>query len=166
MSILFEQLLEALDLDEALNESIDSDIIEIDVDFLIEPSDSVDDIKQSLKSNFNIDLVEYDNSGYGKATLCGSKQDLIKYLTSAKYGDNDVEWVEEYYPELLESCDKELKEDISTTPGKDKAFNLINEFDNSRDMLEELIRYLPENTVKEFIDYYAENFMGIGDDWE
>lgn len=53
----------------------------------------------------------------------------------------------------------------SQRPGMSKAFELIDEYGaDPSEMLDELLRYLPDDMVKEFIDYYGENFLGLFDE--
>ena len=92
--------------DEDLDEALD-DIVSVDVDFNIDDGEDFNEIKNYLKDKFNIDVVRYDPDGlYDNITLQGSKENLVKYL-STDYGgydedDPDIEWVEEFFPELLD----------------------------------------------------------------
>ena len=100
------------DLDEALD-----DIVSVDVDFNIDDGEDFDEIKNYLKDKFNIDVVRYDPDGlYDNITLQGSKENLVKYL-STDYGgydedDPDIGWVEEFFPELFEDLNED--KDLST----------------------------------------------------
>lgn len=51
-------------------------------------------------------------------------------------------------------------------PAATKIFNFIEMGADPADILDELLRFLPDGALVDFADYYGENFLGIGDDWE
>lgn len=95
-------------LDESLNESVDS-IVTITLGFVNGNDETEDEIRDWLKSDYNLYLVKYDPNNFDdEATIRGTKEDLINYITGDySDGDCDLEWIEEFYPELL---DESLKE--------------------------------------------------------
>ena len=101
------------------------------------------------------------------------------YEILSKYGDPD-EYVDEVFKrapreEQLKmvslitprNMDESLKEDFSDArPAATKIFNFIEMGADPAAILDELLRFLPDSALVDFADYYGENFLGIGDDWE
>lgn len=101
------------------------------------------------------------------------------YEILSKYGDPD-EYVDEVFKrapreEQLKmvslitprNMDESLKEDFSDArPAATKIFNFIEMGADPAAILDELLRFLPDDALVDFADYYGENFLGIGDDWE
>lgn len=101
------------------------------------------------------------------------------YEILSKYGDID-EYVDEVFKrapreEQLKmvslitpkDMDESLKEDFSDArPAATKIFNFVEMGADPAAILDELLRFLPDDALVDFADYYGENFLGIGDDWE
>ena len=82
---------------------------------------------------------------------------------------------------LKEVCETGVNLDASSNvnesfedarPGSTKIRNFIEMGADPADILDELLRFLPDGAtidgtaLADFADYYGENFLGIGDDWE
>lgn len=62
---------------------------------------------------------------------------------------------------------RNVQEDFSDArPAATKIFNFIEMGADPAAILDELLRFLPDSALVDFADYYGENFLGIGDDWE
>ena len=62
---------------------------------------------------------------------------------------------------------RNVQEDFSDArPAATKIFNFIEMGADPAAILDELLRFLPDGALVDFADYYGENFLGIGDDWE
>ena len=60
-----------------------------------------------------------------------------------------------------------LKEDFADArPATTKIRNFIEMGADPAAILDELLRFLPDSALTDFADYYGENFLGTGDDWE
>lgn len=65
------------------------------------------------------------------------------------------------------SLKESLKEDFADArPASTKISNFIEMGADPAAILDELLRFLPDSALADFADYYGENFLGIGDDWE
>lgn len=63
--------------------------------------------------------------------------------------------------------DESLQEDFSDArPATTKIFGFVEMGADPAAILDELLRFLPDDALVDFADYYGENFLGIGDDWE
>lgn len=139
-------------LDESLKESVeDDDLTEV-----------------FLKYHEDADNFRANQSGFD-----------AMYEILSKYGDPD-EYVDEVFKrapreEQLKmvslitpkNMDESLKEDFSDArPAATKIFNFIEMGADPADILDELLRFLPDSALVDFADYYGENFLGIGDDWD
>lgn len=52
-------------------------------------------------------------------------------------------------------------------PGMTRAFELIDDYGaDPSEMLDELIRYLPDDMVREFVEYYGEEYLGLFEEEE
>ncbi len=90
--------------------------------------------------------------------------------------DDLEDWISEHdslwsdyvdYFELSEYLDESLKEDFSDArPSSTKIRNFIEMGADPAAILDELLRFLPDSALTDFADYYGENFLGTGDDWE
>ena len=122
--------LKKLKLSESLfKESVDS-IVTITLGFVNGNNETEDEIRDWLKSDYNLYLVKYDPNNFDdEATIRGTKEDLINYITGDySGGDCDIEWIKEFYPELL---NESLHESVST------------------DVLDELENFLDNNGINE-----------------
>lgn len=79
-----------------LNESKE-DLITIDVDVAIDPEEETDAL-----AAFKEYGIEFEETGDSTADLTGTKENLIKYLTSEYYG-LDIRDLKDLWPELFES---------------------------------------------------------------
>ena len=116
MAIKFDELLEALELDEVSNFNSDDMIIEVEL--AIYESD-IPELGKTLKK-YGIELLSINPYPTGwnlLAEVKGTKENLKKWLIRYVFGRSDE--VQEFYPELFESyeldesCKKELKEDLN-----------------------------------------------------
>ena len=70
-----------------------------------------------------------------------------------------------FYEALLEALNESSY--LDARPGHSKILEFIDSgYVDASDVLDELLRYLPDDELREFAEYYGENFLGIGDDWE
>jgi len=94
----------------SLNESTNN-LITIDVDVSIDPEE-----ESEALAAFKEYGIEFEETGDTTADLTGTKENLIKYLTSDYYGW-DIEDIKSVWPELFESVnesDAHSKEGIKT----------------------------------------------------
>ena len=82
----------------SLNESKE-DVITIDADVSIDPEEETEAL-----AGFKEYSIDYEETGDTTANLTGTKENLIKYLTSDYYG-LDIRDLKELWPELFESKD-------------------------------------------------------------
>ena len=139
--------------------------------------ESFNKMKKKLRLSENFDNVIDDVQAVADPVFVGANKEHDE--NKKKYEDameENKKAAEDTIPDEgdtgKEVKSKELKamhlsEDLFTDysmarPGTTKVLDLVDEgVADPKEMLYELVRYLPDRVVKEFIDYYAENFLGI-----
>lgn len=176
-----QQLVDLLsDSDENIEEG-KQDVIEI-IDNSDEFVESITSMKKKLILSENFDNVIDDVQAVADPVFVGANEEhddnKKKYEDAMKENEKTaLETVPKEEETGKKITSKSLKsmhlsEDLfsdysSARPGTTKALSLLDDgIADAEGMLDELLRYLPDEEVKEFIDYYAENFLGIFEDEE
>lgn len=171
-----QQLIDLLSNSEEDIEEGKQETIEI-IDQSDEFVESITSMKKKLILSENFDNVIDDVQAVADPVFVGANEEHDE--NKKKYEDameENKKAAEDTVPDEedtgKEVKSKELKamhlsEDLFTDysmarPGTTKVLDLVDEgVADPKEVLDELVRYLPDNMVKEFIDYYAENFLGI-----